>query len=835
MASNISSMLNSRIRFSGLASGLDTDTMIQQLMRIEQAKVDKVKQDKQLLEWKRDNYRDMSSVLRAFKDEYFDVLKPSTNFRSASAFASFGVSSSNESIATVVAKAGAVSRTHSLIVKQLATATEIEGKTPVTGSVSGSQVISDLSLLGKEISINLDGVTKNIALEDYASIPDMETKLQAAINTAFGSGKLDVVMNGSNIELVSLLSGSTFSISSGTNNFISALGFASGQQNYMTGSDAAITDFSIYTNGTFNIELNGTAQTIQVDSASSLAELTAKIQSDIDSKFGPGKIKVEGDGSKLTFTSLSGQAVKLTSGSSNNILGSLGFASGSSITATSSAEIDLSKNEKGKTFTVSINGVDTTVEIDQDYSDLNSLAAYLQTQLAGINVTKDASGNKLIFSSSTDQKIILKKGPDDSLEKLGFGTSDNTSNRVSLNKGLESMENYFATAVNFDPAANVQFVINGTTINLNKTFADATINDIMTAINTSSAGVEMKYDSLNDKFTMTNKKTGMAEDITYTDTDATNGLFKALGIVGGTKTAGKDAVFDLDGVTDMKRSSNEFTIDNVVYTLKSAEPATTVTIGVNADADGLVEKIKNFVKKYNEVVSKLTSETLEKRDRDYAPLTDEQKEAMSETDIKNWEEKAKAGMLHSDSIISNITDSMRKALMDTVTGVSSSLYKIGITTGSYDMRGQLVINEDKLKAAAQENPDLVAELFTKESEYSYEEALNDPEKRKTRYAESGLAQRLYDVIQDNIRTTRDANGKKGILLEKAGIKGDITDTVNLMSDAIDDKNKLIDKLLAKLADKENTLYLRFSAMEKALSQMNSQSSWLSQQFSGSAQ
>lgn len=835
MASNISSMLNSRIRFSGLASGLDTDSMIQQLMRIEQAKIDKVKQDKQLLEWKRDNYRDITSVLRAFKDEYFDILKPSTNFRSPSAFASYGVSSTNEAIATVVAKAGAVSRSHSLVVKQLATATKIEGTAHVTGSVTGSLGVSDLTLMGKEIKINIDGVSKTIALEDYANISDLETKLQTAINTAFGANKLDVLVNGDEIEIVSLLSGSTFSISEGTNNFISALGFADGQKNYLTGSDVSSTDFSIYTNGTFDIDLNGTKQTIQVDSASDIAELTTKIQSDINAKFGADKIKVENDGSKLTFTSLTGQAATLTSGSSNNILGSMGFASGSKLTATSSADIDLSGNEKGKTFIVSINGVDTTVEIDQDYNDLNALAAYIQTQVPGVNVTKDGSSNKLIFSSSTDQKIVLKKGPQDSLSKLGFADNDNTSNRLSLSQGLKSMEAYFASSVVFDSAANVEFVINGTTINLNKTFAEASINDVMIAINTSSAGVEMKYDSLNDKFTLTNKNTGIAEDITYTDTDETNGLFKALGITDGAKTMGTDALFDLDGVEDMQRSNNKFSIDGVEYTLKSADAGSTVTINVNADTDALVEKIKSFVSKYNEVVIKLTSETLEKRDRDYAPLTDEQKKAMSEEDIKIWEEKAKTGLLRSDNIVNNITGSMRKALSDTISGLSSSLYKIGITTGSYDTRGQLVINEDKLKAAIQDNPDMVAQLFTKESEYSYEEAMNDAGKKSTRYAESGLAQRLFDIIQDNIRTTRDGNGKKGILLEKAGIKGDLTDSNNLMNDAIEDKETLIDKLLDKLADKENSLYIRFSAMEKALSQMNSQSSWLSQQFSGSAQ
>ncbi len=79
MANNISNILNSKFRMTGMASGLDTDTMIKQLMKVEQYKVDKVKQDKQLLEWKRDDYRSMTTLLTGFKSDFFDVLKPTSD------------------------------------------------------------------------------------------------------------------------------------------------------------------------------------------------------------------------------------------------------------------------------------------------------------------------------------------------------------------------------------------------------------------------------------------------------------------------------------------------------------------------------------------------------------------------------------------------------------------------------------------------------------------------------------------------------------------------------------------------------------------------------------
>jgi len=86
---------------------------------------------------------------------------------------------------------------------------------------------------------------------------------------------------------------------------------------------------------------------------------------------------------------------------------------------------------------------------------------------------------------------------------------------------------------------------------------------------------------------------------------------------------------------------NEFTIEGVTYSLKgvSSEP---VKIDVKADIDAVVENIKNFVNSYNEMLAKINSVLTEERYRDYLPLTDDQKKAMSEDDIKLWEQKAKS-------------------------------------------------------------------------------------------------------------------------------------------------------------------------------------------------
>lgn len=593
-------------------------------MKVERMKVDKVYRQKQLLEWKRDSYRDITSALMSFRDQYFDILKPATNFRSSSAFAKFKIQSSDDSVVTVTANAEAVSKTHSITVHSLASVAKIVGDDKIVDAVKGSNAADLSALEGKSISVNLDGVTKTLELGSYTKIEDLEADLEQKLTEAFGLGKFDVVTEDGKVEVKLLLNGSTFTL----------------------------------------------------------------------------------------------------------------------------------------------------------------------------------SGN--------------------GLEALGFASVDNTSNKLSLNSSLDSLKNIFKNKLNIsDPGEIVTFTINGKTIDVKKTYEQATIKDIMNAINSSDAGVKITYDSLKNQFLMESTTIGAASSITYTD--SSSGLLKALGIVDGEYKQGTDAEFTLDGVEGMKRSSNTFTIDGVTYTLKGTSTSP-VTISLEQNIDAVVENIKEFVNKYNELLDKINGKLYEKYDRNYQPLTDDEKDEMSEKEIEKWEEKAKTGLLAGDSILSKIVSSMRTALYEKVEGVSMSLYEMGITTGSYTDKGKLKIDESKLRKALTENFEQVVNFFTKEAEYSYTESLEDSAKRTVRYKQSGIAQRLYDIIQDNIRTTRDSKGKKGILLERAGYTNDASDFNNYIVEQIKNKQSEIDALEKKMTALEAAYYMKFTSMEKYLGQMESQMS-----------
>ncbi len=249
------------------------------------------------------------------------------------------------------------------------------------------------------------------------------------------------------------------------------------------------------------------------------------------------------------------------------------------------------------------------------------------------------------------------------------------------------------------------------------------------------------------------------------------------------------------------------------------------------DVDKAYENIKSFIDKYNELIDYLNGKLNEKYDRNFPPLTEAQKREMKDSDIENWEKKAKTGLLRNDDIIYRMVNAMRTAMYEPVEGVSLTMKDIGIGTTSYLDGGRLTIDEAKLREALRNNPDEVAKLLNgvDPDNKTYSRTAT-AEQRKSRYSKSGIFQRISDILEDNISIYRDSNGNKGTLLEKAGIEGDITFNDNLLNDELKNYDKRISALTEKLIAKEEYYYRQFTALERYLAQMNAQSAWLMTQF-----
>ena len=472
--------------------------------------------------------------------------------------------------------------------------------------------------------------------------------------------------------------------------------------------------------------------------------------------------------------------------------------------------IDLSS----KSFTLTVDGVAKKLTFGDDavFADNAAVAAALGSLVDAafgvgrVTVSADDEGVSLHSAAST----VRVQGDSETLASLGF--TGGQSNRLDLNAALS--------------AEAMSFTINGVDFG----FAPgASLRSIMNAVNSSSAGVNMTYSTVSDRLTLTTKNTGAAQTIELANTDGE--FFGAGGISGlaeGAVKNGADATFSYNGMA-VTRPSNTFTLDGVSYTLLQTS-STPVTVAVTANTDKAMASIRTFVEQYNEIVDMVNGKLAEKRFRDFQPLTAEQRDALSEKEVEQWEEKARSGLLSGDPLLEKVLSDMRRALSDPVTGSGITLADIGITTGGYFERGKLTINEEKLRDALTNRGDEVSRLFNGGGNPPYSPSMS-AEDRSARYQSAGLGHRISDILQDNVRTVRDSQGRKGLLLEKAGIKGDISDSQNRMAEEAKRINERIMRAVDALNRREDRYWRQFTALERAISRMNEQSSWLAQQFS----
>jgi len=625
--SSTSSISLSSTRITGMISGLDTDSIIEQLMEAEKIPLNKLYQKKQLAEWKQDAYREISNAVRAFSDKYFDIFNKGSYMLSQSSYNSFTTTTSNDSIVKVTAGSSSTAGTHTIQVSNLATAAIYKSSSAVSKNITAVSAADFSAAAGKDFVLNIDG-------EKYT------------------------------------------------------------------------------------IEIGSTVSSIE------------DLQSAVDNSVGGGKVTVSQD-----------------------------------------------------------------------------------------------SNGYIVISAVADSgvgKITISDGTDSALSSLGFSDGANLSNRINVSDTLEAVSEKMENPFSFNADGKLKLTINGTDFEFDKT---DTLSSMMTEINNSTtAGVTMKYSQISDTFTLTAKTTGAGNKISFTE--AGSNFFENANI--STYTAGEDAVVYIDG-EKLTRSSNSIAVEGVTYELL-AESSAEVSVSISLDVDGIYNRIESFINDYNTLIDTINGKLSEVYDSDYPPLTSDEKEELSENEIALWEKKAKIGLLHNDSLLKSLVSNMRSALFESISGVSKSLYNIGITTSSsYSDKGKLIIDENTLREAIKNTPDEVMNIFSKPSTTHpgtiTVRTLSSSE-RAVRTNEEGMAYRLYDIIQDSISTYRNSAGKKGALIEKAGLEGDASEYSNLIHSEVGDYEDSIEKLLDKLADKEDYYYKKFSAMETYISNMNSQLSAL---------
>lgn len=371
------------------------------------------------------------------------------------------------------------------------------------------------------------------------------------------------------------------------------------------------------------------------------------------------------------------------------------------------------------------------------------------------------------------------------------------------------------------------------TLNVNE---NEMVQDVIHRMSRAGLGFQMYIDDNaandNSQVVLTMNETGAGSGIRFGNGDNEDSLnnainfFKAIGfsIAGtadgevleiGSGKAGQNAEVVINGHTT-QRTSNSFSINGITYNLSgTTAPGETVTITTQTDTDKIFDEIMSFVEQYNELVDALNGALREEKYRDYPPLTDEQKKDMSEKEIELWEEKARSGLLRNDSTLSSTLSQMRLSLFSAVkneaAGVIRDLAQIGlVTTADYMDGGKIVLDTSSRTMPNGERMDGEARLryyIENHGEELYHLFMGDGEE----YGEQGVLRRMRNSLDNAIDSVTERAGREGRTNHQF--------TLGRQLNSIEDR---ISNFERRLQQMEQRYWSQFTALEKAIAQMNSQ-------------
>lgn len=424
------------------------------------------------------------------------------------------------------------------------------------------------------------------------------------------------------------------------------------------------------------------------------------------------------------------------------------------------------------------------------------ITAANETSAKALGLTYDASGKGMTVKSKSEisgNEVNTVSGSAFAYDKQVTADSKVTGSSKLVDLGI---------------AQGTSIKVNGTEIVVDRT---TTMDSLASAM--AKTGINASYDTNQGRFYLSSKNTGVENAFTVEADDAT---LAALGLNLTDGEAGKidasDASLVYNGV-EYTQATNSFNINGLTMDVSSVGGEQ--TFSVDTDVDGIYDKVKSFVKEYNTLITEMNKLYDASSSRGYEPLTSDEKDAMTDEDIKNWENKIKGSLLRRDSTISTLLTSMRTTLNKSVEVTNSdgttsryALSSFGIVTSDYTEKGQLHIQgnaddsdfaslDDKLKAAISDNPEALMKTLTT------------------------LGDEIYKNFQSSMKRV-------------VGVRSSLTFYNDLeMDDDIKSYKEDVTSLQKKLQDEQDKYYKQFSSMETALTKLQSQQTYISQLFGGS--
>lgn len=678
------------MRVTGMMSGLDTESIIQELVAVKQTKVDTLKKEQTKLEWKQDAWKELNNKIKKL---YSGTL---SDLRYQSSYMKKATKTSNDNLVSVIAKDSAMDSVQSLEINKLAkagylTGAEIKDKdgNKVT---SGSKLVEKLGIeAGSKFEITSGGKTVEITVDENITINSLVSKLQS----------VGVKAN-----------------------------FDATNQRLFIGADGTgeAKDFTI---------------TASNDSGTKALDKLGILVYDKDVKAAYQK-----------------------------------YADLATNPDARQSAIDAKTAELLKSYTAEKTSLESSVESLKKKQD-ELVKAYKEEYGNGVNIADK--------TARAERQRILNEQIADLETKLEDETITDEE-RATLNKArgeLSYLEGYDTNLESIDEKNTRITVLNTDYIN-----ADGTAGAKIVA--EATADIEGKITK--------------AQDVLANYDDLTGS--KAF------KVDGEDAEITLNGAP-FKSSSNTFDINGLTITCKGETAVgEKITLTTENDVSGIYDMVKNFIKEYSSLINEMDKLYNAESSKGYDPLTDEEKDSMSEKEVEKWEEKIKDSLLRRDSTLNSVSSAMKEIMAGgyTVNGKTMYLSDFGIETlgyfnaadnekNAYHINGDededtLKTKDNTLKEMITKDPNTVVDFFTQLS--------------KTLYAK-----------MDDLMARSDYSSMNTVYDDKK------------MKEEYDSYATKIKEAEAKLTDYEDKWYKKFSAMETALAKMQSNSSAVASLLGGS--
>lgn len=857
------------LRFSGMNSGLDTESIVNAMTAATKLKITKQNRKAITLKWKQEAYQGITTKLTDFQNKYLDMLNSKVNLKSKSAFTKY-----NATVSTInsdgVLKEGtpagvsvrsntnAVPGTYNVKVLQTATQAKYQGSAMDASSLDLSQYNDASQSYSFSITVGSKSTVINF---NGGSADNVRSQINAQLKDTFGtsnSGSQGLVYVNDSGKVVSsdrqamtmtgvanMYGNFTFDLNSnieaGTNRF----NFTVGDKTFTVSFDSYTADYfnqdddktlgaqkrEEYQKMYFNEQAEKLYNTAKADGSVDFDAIKANAyekakQDDYSDKYANESAKAEAEYNEELRT-------KYTDG----------IADGSIDEGTSfddwketqpAFDEDAFKTAFDEQYAKDFDETAFKEEFDKNYDELAAYKDTLNTDDYKLsNEDLAAYANKYELNKAIEN-VKLSDGTRLKIDENGTVTAENGENLAvaadptsqntfgaSTAKTTTAQVTTSTTLKDLGVEDSATFTINGTKFTFT---SDYTVAKMMSEINASkNAGATMTFSTLTNSFALSSSGYGTAASIEFSAEDGSAGaeLLNTLGLTSGTLTQGRNLQLEVNGET-VETSSNSFTADGTTMTFTSAAQGAEFSYEVKKDNSSAIDAIKSFVEDYNKIIEEVYGQLDQKPNSDYYALTDDDIEDMdlSEKQQEKWEEKAKEGLLYNDSTVSTVMQKMRSVLYSTVKtadGQTFSLFSMGITTSDdWGDHGKLEIDETKLEAAFEQYSDQIADLFA---------GTTVDENGNT--VKTGIMHKLDDVLTGAVKTTG-ARKDKGTLVQLAGTKTGTSATDNSIFDQLKSISTLISSLETRYEQQQDRYWKQFSNLETMMGSLNSQTSYIQQ-------